>query len=223
MSMTQEKSGGDIVQNMIQETLLGVKGVSGVTIQRTTDGFDVRVIPEPGATAEPLRQQISSAIAKSLPHLEKYIRITIGTGVSKKSKGPAGVSSSRIELAGVTVSSDQKGRFTVTVRLSRPDREPSEVTKEGVYLTANVIRLAAEATLEAALSFFPEDSDGAVVGTKCFELSDKDLVVVLLTLVLKEGRVTASGSACIKNEVHVAAAMATLKAINRYLEFYDKD
>ena len=217
--MTQKDS-GDIVKNLIQKTILGIEGVARVSVERIADGFHVYAISEPGVVAETLREEIHSTVAKNLPNLQGYVSISIE---SEESKSSVNMSKSRIELAGVVISSDRKGRFSITVKLCRPDKQSAEVKKEGVYVTENVIRLAAEATLETALSFFPENSDGAVVCTKHLAMSDKNLVVVLLTLVLKEGEVSASGSACIKNETHIAAAMATLKAINRYLEFYIKD
>ena len=218
-SVHQENS-SDIVQKIIREALLKVEGVENIAIQRTKDGFHVHVLPKSRETTERLRERIHSAVIKDLPNLHDYLQISIEEEEQEHLKI---ASKSRIELAGIDVSSDRKGRFSITVKLCRKESQRGEAHREGVYITENVMRLASEATLEAALSYFPEESDGAVIGTKLLEMGDKNLVVVLLTLILKEGKVSASGSACVRNETHIAAAMATLKAINRYLEFYGKD
>jgi len=97
------------------------------------------------------------------------------------------------------------------------------VTKEGVYHLENVIRLAAEGTLEGALTFFPPKINGMILGTKHIEIADENLVVVLLSLHLREGQVNASGSASTKRGSHIGAVSATFKAINRYLELCSKE
>jgi hypothetical protein len=209
----------DIVRNIIRKLVLQVGGVESVAVQRTWDGFHVVISPRAGQSDELLSKQVHSILVESFPALEKYIRVFVATEQMRPSD--ALTERPRIELEQVNFSSHPNNKFSINVRLRRSGGTSVEVTKEGQYLIENVIRLAAEATLEAALPFFPHRTDGTVLGTKQIEIGYENLVVVLISLNLRTGQASTSGSASLKKGSHIGAIAATLKAINRYLEFYD--
>ena len=219
--MAVREPGDDLVHDIIKKLILQVEGVADASIQRTWDGFHLVVTPRPGQLDEPLMKDIQSTLEKNFPPLAQLFHVSIESPESKT----AGIllERPRIELEQVNLSSNPDRRFSITVRLRRRGSAPVEVSKQGTYHIENVIRLAAEATLEGAIRYFPEQTDGMVLGTRHLEIAYENLVVVLVTLNLKQGQVTASGSASMKKGSHFGAVTATLKAVNRYLEFYDMD
>ncbi|UCE17822.1 MAG: hypothetical protein JSV84_13225 [Gemmatimonadota bacterium] len=224
----------DGILDIILKTALEVNGVAHATVKRTESGYQLKVVPKSGIDIRILREAIRSAAKERVPLLAGDILISVEPEKIIES-GALSKSESKIGLVCADITSVGKGQFTILVRLKRtvmssPEVNETECTKSGAYLTENVIRLSAETALHAALELLPEVVSGAVIGTKFLELCEKNLVVVLLTLILNEGTVSVSGSsciqetvsvsgsACIRDEVHLASVIATLRAINRYLE-----
>ena len=229
----------DIVLKMIRAEVLKQPDVADVEVKRTNGAFVAAVLPRDDQPPGDLKERISADLKNTFPELKIQIEIG-GAGHSERSsskiqlpenkrlkeshrsKGPI-LSRTRIELERIDFSALSRERFSLKVKLCRFGNQSKEVEKAGVYQIDTLVRLAAEATLEAALSFFPEDVTGVILGTKHLEIAYENLVVVLVALHLKEGQVRASGSASMRKGAHVGAVTATLKAINRYLEYYDQD
>lgn len=219
--MKVDEHGGDIIQDILGKLIFGLQGVRDIRLERMPDGFHLHVFPVSGGSEEILREEIHTALARSVPLLEDHIHVSIESTIATLPNGAK--VQPRVALERVNISHNPDNQFSVMVWLSRSGSAPIEVTREGAYHLENVIRLAAEATLEAALTFFPPKVNGTILGTKHVEIADENLVVVLLSLHLKEGQVNASGSASTRRGSHIGAVSATLKAINRYLEFCDRE
>ena len=215
-----DEHGGNIFLDAIGKMILGLDGVQDIKIDQTWEGLHVSVFPVHGYAEKTLEDEIHAAVVKNFPLVKEHVHVSIESVMAPL----AGTlkPSPRLILERVNISHNPDNQFSVTVRLSRPGSASVEVAREGVYHLENVIRLAAEATLEAALTFFLQRVSGMILGTKHVEIASENLVIVLLSLHLREGQVNTSGSASTKRGSHIGAVSATLKAINRYLEFYGR-
>ena len=221
---SDQKRNRDAVIDLILGAALKVSGVGQGTVRRTEAGYRLTILPESGIDRTLLRQALYKAEEETVPLLASDIEILIGP---EKPEDTEDLFKTRISVERANVHSLKNGGCSVTVGLSRsmdPSKElqKAECSRSGAYLTDNIIRLAAEATLNAALELSPEIKDGAVIGTECLNISEDSIIVVLLTLIFNTGKINVSGASCIRNEVHIAAIIATLRSINRFLEFTEE-
>lgn len=121
----------------------------------------------------------------------------------------------RIRFVGVSVAQTD-ALCEARVQLARQGVE-SAAAVQGPDCVSSVLRLVAEATLDAVHSFFEEGSLFAVSSVEEITVGGKPVVVVNAVHLAGREQKQLVGACAVTGDAHHAAALATLDAVNRFL------
>lgn len=121
----------------------------------------------------------------------------------------------RIRFVGVSVAQTE-ALCEARVQLARDGLE-SAAAIQGPDCVSSVLRLVAEATLDAVQKFFEEGSLFAVSSVDEVTVGGKPVVIVNAVHLAGREQRQLVGACAVTGDAHQAAALATLDAVNRFL------
>jgi hypothetical protein len=154
--------------------------------------------------------------------IETLFRVEYGLDLDHKKisvvqlrKEQRNMSDKRLKFSAINLSM-QGNRMEALVELTSAQKS-CKGQKTGVLSRINRLRVTAEAALQAACGFLPEDCTVVLDDINIFSLGGKSIVCVVVTMVRGTQEDSLAGCALVSQDEKEAAVRAALSAINRKL------
>jgi hypothetical protein len=224
----------------VERALTGLKDVRSARIVTNDAGgiLEIHVVADTARSAKMVARDVESIlVAKiglsidhrkiSVAQVEEETEETAEAGPTsqaeakpaKRVEAPAGLyltpEDKRIEFVGVSLAQSNLVA-QVRVELSR-DGVGTVAEATGADSTDSVLRIVAEATMEAVQRYFENGGLFTVTAVEQMTVGGKPIVVVVVAHVYERGERVLVGACPTSGDVPRAVALATLDAVNRFL------
>ncbi|MBN1461248.1 MAG: hypothetical protein JXA57_17100 [Armatimonadetes bacterium] len=216
-----------------------MRDVRGARIIADEDGriLEVHVVAAPGRQAKQIARDVESMIVARLGLPIDHRTISVAqTDAQIPQEGPSQAPEEEAEEpqrgqqipGGYLANEDRRIRFVgvsvaqtdvmceARVQLARDGTE-SAAAIQGPDCVSSVLRLVAEATLDATHRFFEEGSLFAVSSVEQVTVGGKPVVIVNVVHLAGREQKQLVGACAVTGDAQQAAALATLDAVNRFL------
>ena len=222
----------------VERALTGLKDVRSARIVTNDAGgiLEIHVVADTARSAKMVARDVESIlvakIGLSIDHRKISVAQVEGEGTAeagptsqaearpaKRVEAPAGLhltpEDKRIEFVGVSLAQSNLVA-QARVELSR-DGVGTVAEATGADSTDSVLRIVAEATMEAVQRYFENGGLFTVTAVEQMTVGGKPIVVVVVTHVYERGERVLVGACPSSGDVPRAVALATLDAVNRFL------
>ena len=222
----------------VERALTGLKDVRSARIVTNDAGgiLEIHVVADTARSAKMVARDVESIlvakIGLSIDHRKISVAQVEGEETAeagptsraeakpaKRVEAPAGLhltpEDKRIEFVGVSLAQSNLVA-QARVELSR-DGVGTVAEATGADSTDSVLRIVAEATMEAVQRYFENGGLFTVTAVEQMTVGGKPIVVVVVTHVYERGERVLVGACPSSGDVPRAVALATLDAVNRFL------
>jgi len=197
-----------------EDVIKKIKDVISVKINTSSDGSisEIHVLANSNRSPKQIVRDIESALiacfGSNIDH-KKISIAQVGEEVISRSHLRLKVNGIDVRKSGVT--------YEVTVSLIGPENAIYEGKAMGGISLKNLMKLSAQATLDAVHKFLNKDYVFNLEEVMSYKISDKEAIAVLISSSINGQEEYFLGSILLKQDKPESTARATLDAINRRL------